>query len=105
MLSEDEQSPEAVPVFWIAKWVDYSDKYGIGYTLCDNSVGVLFNDNTKLVLDEMGTQLTYIEKNGIELYYNMNDPPQELHKKARAFQIAEFYSFFRSPYSTTSAPT
>ncbi|PAV62885.1 hypothetical protein WR25_23781 [Diploscapter pachys] len=91
MLSEDEQSPEAVPVFWIAKWVDYSDKYGIGYTLCDNSVGVLFNDNTKLVLDEMGTQLTYTEKNGIELYYNMNDPPQELHKKVTLLNYFRSY--------------
>ncbi|PAV87290.1 hypothetical protein WR25_15861 [Diploscapter pachys] len=81
MMLEDEQSPEAVPVFWIAKWVDYSDKYGIGYTLCDNSVGVLFNDNTKMILDEMGTQLTYIEKGGNELYYNMHEPPQELNKK------------------------
>ena len=81
---EDEQSPEAVPVFWIAKWVDYSDKYGIGYTLCDNSVGVLFNDNTKMILDEMGTQLTYIEKSGNELYYNMHESPQELNKKVRS---------------------
>lgn len=35
------QSPEAMPVFWISKWVDYSDKYGIGYQLCDNSVSYL----------------------------------------------------------------
>lgn len=35
---------------WICKWVDYSDKYGLGYQLCDDSIGVLFNDFTKLLL-------------------------------------------------------
>ncbi|VDO26148.1 unnamed protein product [Haemonchus placei] len=45
----EDEAPEAMPIFWISKWVDYSDKYGIGYQLCDNSVGVLFNDSSKLV--------------------------------------------------------
>ncbi len=35
---------------WISKWVDYSNKYGLGYQLSDGSVGVLFNDGTKMVL-------------------------------------------------------
>jgi polo-like kinase 1 len=38
----------------VSRWVDYSDKYGLGYQLCDNSVGVLFNDNTKVILDAPG---------------------------------------------------
>lgn len=38
----------------MSKWVDYSDKYGLGYQLCDNSVGVLFNDTTKIILDAAG---------------------------------------------------
>eukprot|EP00051_Salpingoeca_urceolata_P002091 m.329 g.329 ORF g.329 m.329 type:complete len:619 (+) comp118_c0_seq1:411-2267(+) len=35
---------------WISKWVDYSNKYGLGYQLSNSSVGVLFNDSTKMVL-------------------------------------------------------
>lgn len=47
----DEMSdPAAQPLIWISKWVDYSDKYGFGYQLCDESVGVMFNDSTKLIL-------------------------------------------------------
>lgn len=42
--------PAAQPLFWISKWVDYSDKYGFGYQLNDNSVGVVFNDKTKIIL-------------------------------------------------------
>jgi len=34
--------------------VDYSDKYGLGYQLSDNSVGVLFNDQTRLILYQDG---------------------------------------------------
>ena len=43
-----------MPIFWVSKWVDYSDKYGIGYQLCDNSVGTLFNDCTRLLLSADG---------------------------------------------------
>jgi len=32
--------------------VDYSDKYGLGYNLSDGSVGVLFNDATRLIMNE-----------------------------------------------------
>ena len=35
---------------FISKWVDYSNKYGLGYQLTDGSVGVLFNDGTKMIL-------------------------------------------------------
>ena len=48
------EDPAAGPVYWISKWVDYSDKYGLGYQLSDNSVGVLFNDNTKFIMDAAG---------------------------------------------------
>jgi hypothetical protein len=29
-LSEDCEHPSSSPIYWISKWVDYSDKYGIG---------------------------------------------------------------------------
>jgi len=34
----------------IVKWVDLSKKYGIGYTLSDKSIGVLFKDSTRIHL-------------------------------------------------------
>lgn len=36
-----------VPLF-ITKWIDYSNKYGLGFQLSDKSVGILFNDHTKI---------------------------------------------------------
>ena len=51
---DDAEDPACVPMLWISKWVDYSDKYGLGYQLCDDSVGVLFNDSTRLILCSIG---------------------------------------------------
>ncbi len=38
------------PTF-ITKWVDYSVKHGFGFQLTDGSVGVLFPDTTRMLLD------------------------------------------------------
>ena len=81
-LMEDEaEDPASSPIFWISKWVDYTDKYGIGYQLCDNSVGVLFNDITKIILMSDETNMHYIERDGSERYLKFNACPSELYKK------------------------
>ena len=38
------------PTDFIACWLDYAHKYGMGYALTDGSVGVQFNDDTTMVL-------------------------------------------------------
>jgi hypothetical protein len=35
---------------YIRKWIDYSNKYGVGYVLTSDAYGAYFNDNTKLIL-------------------------------------------------------
>ncbi|VDL76811.1 unnamed protein product [Nippostrongylus brasiliensis] len=90
-LRVEDEAPEAMPIFWISKWVDYSDKYGIGYQLCDNSVGVLFNDSSKLVLDEAGNELTYIEKSEVENYYGIDSFPPTLSKKVTLLKYFRAY--------------
>lgn len=49
-LGDEFTDPASQPLFWISKWVDYSDKYGFGYQLCDDGMGVMFNDTTKLIM-------------------------------------------------------
>jgi hypothetical protein len=46
--SDDVDLPEERVL--IASWVNYCNKYGVGYALTDGSVGVHFNDSTTLVL-------------------------------------------------------
>ena len=38
------------PTVFITKWVDFCDKYGLGYQLFDGTVGVYFNDSTSMIL-------------------------------------------------------
>ena len=79
---EDEaEDPVATPIFWISKWVDYTDKYGVGYQLCDNSVGVFFNDSSRIVLLADGHNLQYIKKDGTEAFYTFDRHPENLFKK------------------------
>ncbi|KAJ1362463.1 Serine/threonine-protein kinase plk1 [Parelaphostrongylus tenuis] len=53
--------------------------------------GVLFNDSSKLVLDEAGSELTYIEKNDIENYYSIEAFPQSLSKKVTLLKYFRAY--------------
>ncbi|XP_001377703.2 serine/threonine-protein kinase PLK1 [Monodelphis domestica] len=78
---EEAEDPACIPIFWVSKWVDYSDKYGLGYQLCDNSVGVLFNDSTRLILYNDGDSLQYIERDGSESYLTVRSYPSPLTKK------------------------
>ncbi|XP_053550836.1 serine/threonine-protein kinase PLK1 [Bombina bombina] len=78
---EEAEDPACNPIFWVSKWVDYSDKYGLGYQLCDNSVGVLFNDSTRLIMYTDGDSLQYIERNNTESYLNVRSYPAALTKK------------------------
>jgi polo-like kinase 1 len=50
ILEDEAEDPKVAPMVWVSKWVDYSDKYGFGYSLSDESIGVVFNDLTKLLM-------------------------------------------------------
>merc|ERR1712109_336288 len=80
---EECEDPKAVPLYWVAKWVDYSDKYGFGYALSDDSIGVVFNDLTKLLLLSDGSNIYYIDFEGNEHYYTMTEYPPEIEKKVK----------------------
>lgn len=54
-----------------------------GYQLCDNSVGVLFNDSTRLIMYEDGDSLQYIDRGGAESYLSVRSYPTSLSKKVR----------------------
>lgn len=78
---DDAEDPACCPVYWVSKWVDYSDKYGLGYQLCDNSSGVVYNDVTRLLITANNQNLQYIKQDGSELFYTISDHPESLKKK------------------------
>lgn len=74
------------PELWVTKWVDYSSKYGVGYILSDGSIGVYFNDSTKIMLVPDGNQFDYItrrtqERPETRTTHSFEDYPEDLKKK------------------------
>jgi polo-like kinase 1 len=37
---------------YVAKWIDYSTKYGVGYLLNNGASGVFFNDGSKVIFHQ-----------------------------------------------------
>jgi len=75
-----------MPELWVTKWVDYSSKYGVGYILSDGSIGVYFNDSTKIILVNDGSQFDYVtrrtqEKPEMRTTHTFDDYPEDLKKK------------------------
>ncbi|XP_062854573.1 serine/threonine-protein kinase PLK2b [Trichomycterus rosablanca] len=60
---------------WVTKWVDYSNKYGFGYQLADNTVGVLFNSGTHMsLLADKTTVLQHAEMGQCAVMYTTDVP-------------------------------
>ena len=60
MALEDERA--SLPLVWVAKWVDFTSKYGLGFQLSNGNVGICFNDNTKMVGSGKKGDVKYIFK-------------------------------------------
>ncbi|XP_064635571.1 serine/threonine-protein kinase PLK1-like [Lineus longissimus] len=88
---DDAEDPACVPIYWVSKWVDYSDKYGLGYQLSDNSVGVLFNDSTRLLLTSNGENIQYIERDLTEHLHTLTVYPEALRKKVTLLKYFRNY--------------
>ncbi|KAB7494847.1 Serine/threonine-protein kinase PLK1 [Armadillidium nasatum] len=87
IVNEDEtEDPSAVPMIWISKWVDYCNKYGLDYQPSDDSIDVLFNDLTKLLLIPDGH-----ERSGQEHYHRLSDFSQSICKRVTLLRYFRNY--------------
>ena len=90
---------EHYPKTLVTKWVDYSSKYGIGYKMSNGCYGVLFNDSTKMVLNQNSFHFAYIRresysKENIEnltSFHTFADYPPSLKKKVVLIQHFKGY--------------
>ncbi|XP_070562674.1 serine/threonine-protein kinase PLK1-like isoform X2 [Ptychodera flava] len=74
-------NPKGSEVLWVTKWVDYSNKYGFGYQLSDRSVGVMFNDNSRICFLPDRSTVQYIGVDGRVQIFGMSSVPQRLTNK------------------------
>ena len=78
------------PKIWVSKWVDYSNKYGLGYMLANGCAGVYFNDSSKIIASSNGTYFQYIARNSsreeVMEEFEICDFPKEMQKKVTLLQ-------------------
>uniref|UniRef100_A0A7E4VY55 Serine/threonine-protein kinase PLK n=1 Tax=Panagrellus redivivus TaxID=6233 RepID=A0A7E4VY55_PANRE len=96
----EAESPNLTPSFFVSKWVDYSDKYGLGYQLAEGTVGVLFNDASSLLCDQDFEHIMYAE-HGREVFFKSGEKPKELNKKMVLLQY--FVKYMHDQLITASA--
>ncbi|CAM9614848.1 unnamed protein product, partial [Ectocarpus sp. 4 AP-2014] len=58
---EPGSSPSASPPVWVTRHIDCSDTCGLVVLMSDSSVGLLFNDGTKMIFGPGGNTLEYTE--------------------------------------------
>lgn len=69
---------------YIKKWVNFSEKFGIGYILNNMIIGIYFTDRTKIVLSNFGITFNYIYTKNDRVQteqHNILTYPKELEKK------------------------
>lgn len=85
-----------LPDLWVTKWVDYSSKYGIAYAFSDGTIGVYFNDSTKMVLTPDGNVFDYVtrrtqERNEERTTHTFDSYPDDLRKKVTLLKHFKSY--------------
>ena len=88
-------------IVYVHQYLDYSSKYGLGYRLNNGDLGVLFNDNSKIV-EETQNKAWYVEKReGMKReeakLVDFNQKSQDLEKKLCILE------HFRSCFEVISA--
>ncbi|OCU00440.1 serine/threonine-protein kinase PLK2 [Xenopus laevis] len=77
----------ACPILWVTKWVDYSNKYGFGYQLSDDCVGVLFNDGSHIIFNPHLRKVCYSTSSSEHVTFPEWSPPCRMDIKMRILQF------------------
>ncbi|XP_062849992.1 serine/threonine-protein kinase PLK3 [Trichomycterus rosablanca] len=79
------------PFVWVTKWVDYSNKYGFGYQLSNQNVGVLFNEGTHLSLCDKRKVVHYCLTNNKHFTFQADTLPEQLHNQKHIVELMANY--------------
>uniref|UniRef100_A0A8C2J047 Serine/threonine-protein kinase PLK3 n=1 Tax=Cyprinus carpio TaxID=7962 RepID=A0A8C2J047_CYPCA len=79
------------PLIWVTKWVDYSNKYGFGYQLSNQNVGVLFNEGTHLSLCDQRRTVHYCLTNNKHFSFPVDALPEKLQNQKHIVDLMANY--------------
>jgi hypothetical protein len=93
-------SAPAKPAVWVAKWVDYSNKYGLGYLLSNGVCGAYFNDSTKMMSADQRQCEYVLQSRGIpsddRKVYEMNPAVAHAHEINKKITLLKYFKHFLS---------
>ncbi|XP_021922749.1 serine/threonine-protein kinase PLK1-like [Zootermopsis nevadensis] len=81
----------SVSPLFVSKWIDYSNKYGFGFQLSDKSVGVLFNDTTRMSFTPDRNRVEFHDMHGKVTAHPHNSVPAPLHERLALLQYFTEY--------------
>nr|XP_020451431.1 serine/threonine-protein kinase PLK3 [Monopterus albus] len=76
---------------WVTKWVDYSNKYGFGYQLSNQTIGVLFNEGTHLSLCDQRKTVHYCLTNNKHFTFPTSSLPEQLRSQKQIVELMANY--------------
>ena len=84
-----------VPIF-VSKWIDYSNKYGFGYQLSDKTVGVLFNEGTRICqsfthLDDPTQAFEFTDMLGKSVAWKSPSPPPSFMDLSTKLKLLDYF--------------
>ncbi|GAB5357491.1 hypothetical protein AAMO2058_000379500 [Amorphochlora amoebiformis] len=97
-----------VPDVWVAKWADYTSKYGLGYVLTDGTYGVYFNDQTRIAIHSDEKTFEYVERRTnrdippARYTYTVDKFPDLMKKKVLLLHHFKDYLLRYNPSKTSS---
>ncbi|XP_022101720.1 serine/threonine-protein kinase PLK3-like isoform X1 [Acanthaster planci] len=100
--------PQPGEVLWVTKWVDYSNKYGFGYQLSDRTVGVMFNDKSRISFSPDRSSVQYLSTDDKAHSFSLSSVPSRLSKKVTLLDYFSTYMdehLIKGPSSDLASPT
>ena len=78
----------------IKKFIDLSDKCGMGYLLTNDDIGIYFNDNTKIIKIKNTNNFVYINEQGEQIIYHLKKSKLDYDLKTKVNALILFYREF-----------
>uniref|UniRef100_A0A0N5BJ85 Polo kinase n=1 Tax=Strongyloides papillosus TaxID=174720 RepID=A0A0N5BJ85_STREA len=76
---------------FVSRWMNLSEDYGLAYQLSDSSVGVLYRDNTRLIVDNTMENFQYIDESNVRKYFECDRCPSGLYNKLKSLGYLKNY--------------
>uniref|UniRef100_A0A0K0G283 Serine/threonine-protein kinase PLK n=1 Tax=Strongyloides venezuelensis TaxID=75913 RepID=A0A0K0G283_STRVS len=89
------------PKHFISRWIIFDEECSLGYELTDSSVGVIYGDGSRLIVDGNMDNFQYIDKNGAREYFEYYNCPTILNEK---FDLLGYYRDYMETYLVPEEP-